>query len=540
MLITATQHPSSLCVVNFAHSAVLFASADRLVPAALGFVLSRPAGMRFGCMLSLLTWVMWDCIVDAKLRPAEQDLWLQLVLPIYRGFGCLLLLGWCAGISTFVWERYQINYLFLLDASPAANTLSGSSSNSSSGLMSYTEIWDDCTNITIVYLANFLLYFKVMRGDFPSWIPSGYVPVGFVVYITAKVLPFSYWAGFASSPRNSAVWAGLAQVPLAPFGKVTFLTGYVGDIWTSMVKVSVDLAYTACFIASGDWTVEIDVLAAQREAAAAAAAAAAGGSGAMLGPGKIDTCFNSFFFKRALIPLLSALPLWLRMMQCLRKFLNTRQRWPHLANALKYAFAHSVVLFGVYNAATFSAASSAEGSGSPLKVFWILAMVVSTLYTFWSDAHCTQQTRNTSMRQRELSVRGQVLCLFLTVSRVCDLRSVACAVCVRSRWDVFMDWGLGSWRHAGLREEMMFKSLNGTTGSQGQPHRGVYYAAMAVDLVMRFAWTLTLIPVGEDSPFPPEFLLVRQKTRHEEGGKASTTGGETRSKSNSPHRSIAY
>ena len=334
-------------------------------------------GMRFGCMLSLLTWVMWDCIVDAKLRPAEQDLWLQLVLPIYRGFGCLLLLGWCAGISTFVWERYQINYLFLLDATPSAGSLGN---NSSSGLMSYTEIWDDCTNITIVYLANFLLYFKVMRGDFPSWIPSGYVPVMFVVYITAKVLPFSYWAGFAAAPRNSAVWAGLAQVPLAPFGKVTFLTGYVGDIWTSMVKVSVDLAYTACFIASGDWTVEIDVLAAQREAAAAAAA---GGSGAMLGPGKIDTCFNSFFFKRALIPLLSALPLWLRMMQCLRKFLNTRQRWPHLANALKYAFAHSVVLFGVYNAATFSATSASLGSGSPLKVFWILAMVVSTLYTFW-------------------------------------------------------------------------------------------------------------------------------------------------------------
>ena len=75
-----------------------------------------------------------------------------------------------------------------------------------------------------------------------------------------------------------------------------------------------------------------------------------------------------------------------------------------------------------------------------------------------------------------------------------------------------MDWGLGSWRHGGLREELMFKTSSGSTVGGGSPHRGVYYAAMAVDLVMRFAWTLTLIPVGEDSPFPPEFLLVRHKT----------------------------
>jgi hypothetical protein len=407
-------------------------------------------GMRFGCMLSLLAWVMWDAIVDARLRPADQNLWIQLVLPVYRGLGCVVLLGWCWGCSLYVWERYHINYPFLLELD--------ASRGASNSIMPYTDVLDECVNVTIVFLANFLLYFKIMRGDFPPWLTSGYLPVLFLAYMVWKCLPLGAWLGCSSSPssnRNAPLWAGLGQVPLAPCApRVTFLAGYMGDVWTSVVKVSVDLAYAMCFVLSGTWKIEMDTLAAQQEATFLASQAATSSSLAMaaaaglstpaaaLRPPPMETCFTSLFFKRALIPLLSALPLWFRFMQCLRRYLLTRQRWPHIGNACKYALSHSVVLFGVFNS---SALAGASVMTSTYKAGWILCMVLSTLYTYW--------------------------------------------------WDVVMDWGLGSWKHGLLREERLY------------PSRLVYYGAMIIDLFMRFAWTVTLVPTGADSPLPEDFMV---------------------------------
>ena len=45
----------------------------------------------------------------------------------------------------------------------------------------------------------------------------------------------------------------LWSVVISPFGEVTFLTSYVGDVLTSMVKVSVDVSYTFCWLYKGTW-----------------------------------------------------------------------------------------------------------------------------------------------------------------------------------------------------------------------------------------------------------------------------------------------
>lgn len=374
---------------------------------------------------------MWDCIVDARLRPADQDLWVQLILPVYRGMGCLLLLGWCVGFSLYMWEKYHINYPFLLEVDPRT-------------FLQASEILDASCNATILFLANFLAYFKLMRGDFPSFIQAGWFPMGLLAWMVYRLLPWQQWLCQRPS-RSAPVWTALGQVIMAPFGKVTFLTGYLGDIWTSMVKVSVDLAYSGCLLASMEWIVDIETLVPAGGGGATPGGPAGEPAALMPYQVKLDTCFNSPFFKRALIPLLSALPLWLRFMQCLKRYVNTRKRWPHIGNACKYALAHSVILFGVYNASTLQ--SSAVQSNT-MKAAWILCMCSSTLYTFF--------------------------------------------------WDVTMDWGLGNWKAGGLRDELMF------------PQRWVYYVAIVVDLFARFAWTLTLLPQGEDSPFSPDFVLYLQ------------------------------
>ena len=58
-----------------------------------------------------------------------------------------------------------------------------------------------------------------------------------------------------------------------------------------------------------------------------------------------------FFDANAKLPLwivaiLSALPLWFRFQQCLKRYYETDKRFPNLWNALKYALSHSVVILG--------------------------------------------------------------------------------------------------------------------------------------------------------------------------------------------------
>jgi hypothetical protein len=44
-------------------------------------------------------------------------------------------------------------------------------------------------------------------------------------------------------------------------------------------------------------------------------------------------------------PIVAALPSWFRLAQCFRRYRDTRQPFPHLANAGKYATTFLVVLF---------------------------------------------------------------------------------------------------------------------------------------------------------------------------------------------------
>ena len=163
------------------------------------------------------------------------------------------------------------------------------------------------------------------------------------------------------------------------------------------------------------------------------------------------TCNGNYMF--AITATLTILPLWFRFAQCVRKVYDVSSPgngrvhwclrlfvWPHSFNALKYVLSIIVVLF------------SLGSNANAYRVIYILLLVVSTLYSYW--------------------------------------------------WDIYMDFGLlriiptsadvyyffsGKWsrvpRRLFLRPLLMYKHA---------VYR--YYVAMALDLIMRAAWTLSLIP----------------------------------------------
>lgn len=140
----------------------------------------------------------------------------------------------------------------------------------------------------------------------------------------------------------------------APMYEVSFRDGFIGDIFTSMVRPMQDVAFTSFYLMSGlqGWwiyrgnTSEESILAPVEK---------------------------SWLLHTIILPACTVSPLWWRFCQCLRQCFDEKKRWPYLGNAAKYFIGAQVAMFGVFDP---------ESTGS---FFWIIAFVVATLYQLWWD-----------------------------------------------------------------------------------------------------------------------------------------------------------
>jgi len=137
-------------------------------------------------------------------------------------------------------------------------------------------------------------------------------------------------------------------------------------------------------------------------------------------------------------------------MQCAKRYRDTRQR-THVGNAGKYTAAFGVVVFGIFHDQWLKSPDpdadddALEGNAhEAYRITWIMVFIFATLYQFW--------------------------------------------------WDVFMDWG--------LRPFGLFKFLDGYKPPPSRVFPSKLYAVLVpLDLVLRFLWTLSLIPYNSTSPF---------------------------------------
>jgi hypothetical protein len=150
----------------------------------------------------------------------------------------------------------------------------------------------------------------------------------------------------------------------------------------------------------------------------------------------------------------------------LQRYYVYRRRWPDLGNAVKYALAQSVVVLGAFHP-VFGRYDSSWG---PLRLFWCVSR------SHFGGADVATGSCRTS-RPRSTCLRG-AWCACAT-----DCASLPLIGGVHR--DVKMDWGLLRFddsQHPLLRRDRLF------------PHVWVYYAAIVVDFLLRFLWTLTITP----------------------------------------------
>lgn len=366
-------------------------------------------GYRLGICFTLMIWIAFDCLWSLVTQ-GTVTLGGRSAFPVFRGIGGLLTWHWCWGVSVYVWRRYRINYIYLFDFNPKIVRVP-------------RAIFNDCVDETVVFLVTLLLYYKSSTHTMPEWAGPGVYPAFLVLYTVSKFI-------FPLKQRRP-MWDAIMKVWTAPLSSPTFFHTYVADVFTSMVKVLLDLLWTFCFIFSGDF-LNIDTV--------------------DTGKGRHE--WQRTHWYKNLVVIICLFPLFIRLMQCLRKFYDTGERVPHLPNAFKYTMSQVVTLFGAFFPVLHLSCKDNDDDSCHMSAFqitWLEIFVFSSMYS-WV-------------------------------------------------WDVKMDWGLGKQEYDWLGPRLMF------------PSKLHYYGVIFADLFLRFMWMQSLVPPSSGANFElPAYLTAVNMT----------------------------
>ncbi|RHY56267.1 hypothetical protein DYB30_000815 [Aphanomyces astaci] len=187
-------------------------------------------GMHFGMMVVLFVWVIWDSVIDDS---KHHNLWESSVMAVYRaigtnpcyGAGCtslymykhvgvLVLLLWCWCVQVYVFTRFGIPFVAIFDWKPTKS-------------VQFVSLVRHAVSVTIAYL----LYYKALRGDLPPLVPPCVFPLLLYLFLLIKlVYPFK---------QRRSLLTTMWRVVASPWSIVRFREAYVGDIFTSLVRVFV-------------------------------------------------------------------------------------------------------------------------------------------------------------------------------------------------------------------------------------------------------------------------------------------------------------
>ncbi|EGW35045.1 uncharacterized protein SPAPADRAFT_64237 [Spathaspora passalidarum NRRL Y-27907] len=212
------------------------------------------------------------------------------LLQIWAGFFLLMLMFILFGVNLAVFDKYKINYKFIFEFNMST-------------VMNYKQFW------LLPSLGFALLCILTWFSVHDFW-PSAFAGRDWPwLYLGIIVLVF-IWPGnqFYSSSRR---WLQVAlwRLLLSGFYPVEFRDFFLGDIVCSLTYTMGNISFFFCIYAH-HW------------------------NGALSGnPGEDNVCGSG---KSRLMGFCSTLPSIWRFLQCVRRYMDTGDWFPHLANMMKY------------------------------------------------------------------------------------------------------------------------------------------------------------------------------------------------------------
>ncbi|XP_027213471.1 solute carrier family 53 member 1 isoform X1 [Penaeus vannamei] len=309
---------------------------------------------------------------------------IQIVLRLFRAPLMFILFLFLIGINIYGWRSSGVNHVLIFEIDPRNHL-------TEQHLMEIAAIFGVIWALSVLGF----LYAHALS------IPPYTVPLALLCFMVLFLLNPS-----RTFHHEARFWLlkKLGRVVCAPFFFVQFADFWLGDQLNTLVQVLKDFEYSLCFYMQGiDWTDTSK-------------------------PVDDAVCIDKTTVVRSIV---ACLPAWWRFAQCLRRYRDTREMFPHLVNAFKYSTTFFVVTFTslthVYRDQYL------DSINNPFFYMLVGSMVFSSCFVFW--------------------------------------------------WDMVMDWGLFD-KNAGeykfLREELVYSS----------PY--YYYFGIVEDFILRFSWTFSL------------------------------------------------
>ncbi|XP_032904677.1 xenotropic and polytropic retrovirus receptor 1 homolog [Amblyraja radiata] len=312
------------------------------------------------------------------------------LLRAYRGGFILIEFVFLLGINIYGWRKAGVNHCLIFELDPRNH-------------LSHQDLFELAGFLGVLWCLSLLACLFSAYIHTPMSV-SPLLLYGFMVLLLVNPTKTFYY--------KSRIWLlkVLSRVATAPFRKVGFADFWLADQLNSMGPVFLDLWYLICFYGFElNWESNEGLLSPPADKYITS------------GNSYVMTCF------------IQCIPPWIRFTQCLRRYRDSRDAFPHLANAGKYSTVFIMV--------TFAALYSTEKERSQLTVgvkvyfyLWAVTTCVSTIFTIG--------------------------------------------------WDLKMDWGLldrKTKENKFLREETVYY------------YKVYYYAAMIQDVILRVAWALNIL-----------------------------------------------
>eukprot|EP00826_Nyctotherus_ovalis_P020850 TRINITY_DN1661_c0_g1_i4.p1 TRINITY_DN1661_c0_g1~~TRINITY_DN1661_c0_g1_i4.p1 ORF type:complete len:407 (+),score=83.12 TRINITY_DN1661_c0_g1_i4:871-2091(+) len=205
------------------------------------------------------------------------------------------------GVSVVVkfFRRYAVNYIYIFELDPNYR-------------IREAQINRVALLILYIWLFCFFLQILAFKYNFISTHSSVFTYSLFIILTVIYISPFRFTYRGARVEMLRTMW----HIMISPLSEVRFKDFFLADIFCSLVKPFQDLTTTLCLFTSSAWI--------------------------------RNTSPQCSWLKSGLI-ITSLLPFHWRFMQCLRKYYDTGDKFPHLVNAGKYMSTLVTMTISLFN-----------------------------------------------------------------------------------------------------------------------------------------------------------------------------------------------
>ncbi|XP_016917659.1 solute carrier family 53 member 1 isoform X2 [Apis cerana] len=324
--------------------------------------------------------VLLIAVILSGARYRNNNNW-RVLCRLYRGPLLMIQFLFLMGINVYGWRSSGVNHVLIFELDPRNH-------------LSEQHIIEMASVFGLVWSLSILGFLYSETLGIPPFVQPMLLYILLALFLFNPTKTLRYEARF---------WAlrVLGRIFCAPFFYVGFADFWLADQLNSLHTVFLDFQYFVCFyVQNSSWTTVTDA----------------------------ETCIMRELSMR---PFVACLPAWFRFAQCLRRYRDTKEAFPHLMNAAKYATSFFVVIFSYLHLT--NAKYYVLSTENPYFYLWITASIMSSCFTY--------------------------------------------------TWDIKLDWGLfdsNAGENKFLREEIVYSS----------PY--YYYFAIIEDFILRFGWAFSL------------------------------------------------